>query len=97
MKNKKRLMITVSLALILAGLFGILAFVKGGGFGGNSNAACPINQTISACTNATVTGGSITGGVVGALQSGGIITGVVALFVVALGALILINTIKSQH
>ena len=95
MKNKKRLMITVSLALILAGLFGILAFVKGGGFGGN-NTACPLNQTLSACTNATVTGGTITGGVVGALQSGGIITGVIALFVVALGALILVNTMKSQ-
>jgi hypothetical protein len=95
-KNKRFFMITISLALIVAGLLGILAFVKGGGFGGN-NAACPLNQTLSTCTNATVTGGTITGGVVGALQSGGIITGVVALFVVALGALILINTMRTKE
>lgn len=94
-KNKKSFMITISLALIVGGILGILSFVKSGI---NSSKACALNQTLSACTNTTaVTGGSITGGVVGALQSGGIVTGIVALFVVALGAVILINTMRTKE
>jgi hypothetical protein len=93
MKNKP-FMITISLALIVAGLLGILSLVKVGGINGAK--ACALNQSISSSCTA-VTGGSITGGVIGTLQSGGIITGIVALFVVALGAVILINTMKSQE
>ncbi len=87
MKNKG-FMIAMSLALILAGILGIFSVVKGSSDGGIK--ACSLNQTITCNT------GSITAGVIGTLQSGGIITGIVALFVVALGAVILINSMKSE-
>ena len=92
--SKKFFMVTVSLALILAGLLGIVSFFKGGGFHGAKT--CALNQTLSSSCTA-VTGNSITGGVVGALQAGGLITGIVALFVTALGAVILVNTMRSQE
>jgi hypothetical protein len=90
MNSKKFFMTTLSLALIFAGLLGVWSFAKGGI---NGLKACSLNETaIASCT----TGGSITGGVVGTLQSGGLITGIVALFVVAFGAIILINTMRSK-
>ncbi len=84
-------MITISLAMILAGGLGILSFIKGRLTGA---AACNLNETISSCS---ANSGSITGAVVGALQSGGLMTGIVALFVVALGALILITTMRQKE
>jgi hypothetical protein len=90
-KNKRFFMITISLALIVAGILAVLSLVKAGGINGK---ACALNDSVSA---ACTTGSTITGGVIGTLQSGGIITGIVALFVVALGAVILISTMRSSE
>lgn len=87
MRNKKFFLNVISIALITGGILAILAVTKGGASG---LAACTINET-SKCSTST-----ITGGVIGALQSGGVITGVIALFVVGLGAVILINSMRSR-
>jgi hypothetical protein len=89
MDGKKFSMVTVSLALIFAGILGVWAVAKGGV---SNLKACSLNETVT-CANAN----TITGAVVGTLQSGGLITGIVALFVVALGAVILINTLRSKE
>ena len=87
MESRKFFMITFSLALILAGFLGIASFAKG------EAQACGLNQTATCAAGS----GSITGSVTGALQSGGVITGIAALFMVAIGAFILIASLRSRE
>jgi hypothetical protein len=90
MDRKKFFPIAISIALILAGIVGLIGFIKGITLQ-KTVQICSINAS-SSCEN-----GSITGAVVGALQAGGIITGIVALFVLLIGVVILVNSMRSRE
>jgi len=89
MDGKKFLPIAISVAMILAGIIGLIGFIKGLTLQ-KAVQICNINST---CTDNT----SITGAVVGVLQAGGVITGIVALFVLFLGVIILVNSMRSRE